>query len=184
VGRRTQSATGVLDFGAVPKSKCQTVNVNMNKPPNASGTYGFTGVIRHPSRILRPGRTNISNDDVNALEHGESRRVSCFLRGTQDGFPKRLRQGSLTLQPGQADWSPFWSIRREALLLDFIPSRIETRPADHREPNVKKGGKSLGVVVVPSFVVVTCMLESGNIDLVVPGVDEELVERFFRKRIQ
>jgi len=67
--------------------------------------------------------------------------------------------------------------------LDFIPSRVETRPADHREPNVKKGGSAFGVIAVPAFVVVTCTLDSGTIDLVVPGVDERLVDGYFRKRI-
>jgi hypothetical protein len=81
-------------------------------------------------------------------------------------------------------WSPFWSIKREPLRLDFIPLRVETRPADQREPNVKKGGTAFGVLVVPSFVVVTCGLNAGTVDLVVPGIDQQLVETFFRKRMK
>ena len=155
-----------------------------NKPPNAAGTYSFTGIIRHPSRLLRPGGKPDNSDDVNALENGEARKVSCFLRSTEDGYPKRLSQGSLALQYGQAEWSPFWSIKREALRLDFVPSSVETRPADHREPNVKKGGSAFGVIAVPSFVVITCGLNPGTVDLVVPGLDEQLVEGFFRNRMQ
>jgi hypothetical protein len=160
------------------------VVVDKNKPPNASGTYSFTGIIRHPSRLLRPGGKLDSSDDINALDKGEARRVSCFLRCSEDGFPKRLSQGSLTLQIGQAEWSPFWSIRRAPLSLDFVPSRVEARPADHREPNVKKGGTAFGAIAVPSFVVITCGLNSGTVDLVVPGVDEQLVETFFRNRMK
>jgi hypothetical protein len=68
--------------------------------------------------------------------------------------------------------------------LDFVPLRVESRPADHREPNVKKGGTAFGVIAVPSFMVVTCVLDTGDIDLVVPGVDEPLVDGFFTKRIR
>jgi len=118
------------------------------------------------------------------MRHCEARKISCFLRGSQDGFPTRLRQGWLILQNGQAEWSPFWSVRRAPLTLDFVPLRVESRPADHREPNVKKGGTAFGVIAVPSFMVVTCVLDTGDIDLVVPGVDEPLVDGFFTKRIR
>jgi hypothetical protein len=160
------------------------VIVKKNEPPNADGTYSFTGIIRHPSRLLRPGGRCDNSDDASALQNGEARKVSCFLRSTEDGYPKRLNQGSLILQNGQAEWSPFWGIKREALRLDFVPSSVETRPADHREPNIKKGGSALGVIAVPSFIVITCGLNSGTVDLVVPGLDEQLVEAFFRKRMQ
>jgi hypothetical protein len=90
----------------------------------------------------------------------------------------------LTLRNEKADWTPLWSIKRGGLRLDFVPSKVETRPADNREPNVKKGGVALGVIAVPQFVVITCMLNSGSLDLVVPGVDQRLVEAFFRARIK
>jgi hypothetical protein len=141
--------------------------------------------MRHPSRIVRPGNKGDGNGDVTALEHGEARRVSCFLRSAEDGFPKRLKQGSLTLEGGQAEWSPFWSIKRESLSLAFVPSRVESRAADHREPNVKKGGTAFGAIAVPAFMVVTCVLATGTtVDLVVPSVDEPLVEGFFAKRVK
>lgn len=165
------------------RNQCQTVVVK-KKPPNASGTYGFKGVLRHPSRLLRPGGASSVSDDVAAVDRGEARRVSCFLRSTEVGLPKRLRQGTLTLQNGQAEWSPFWSFRREALRLEFVPSKVEARPADRREPNVKKGGKAVDLITVPSFIVIRCVVLSGNVDLVVPGVDQQLVEGFFRSRIQ
>ena len=60
--------------------------------------------------------------------------------------------------------------------------QVTTRPADSREPNVKRGGKALGVVEVPSFVVVTCTGSSGALVLVVPSADEPLVSTYFRDR--
>jgi len=48
---------------------------------------------------------------------------------------------------------------------------------------VKKGGKALGVVEVPAFVVVTCTGSSGALDLVVPSADEPLVSTYFRDRL-
>ena len=40
------------------------------------------------------------------------------------------------------------------------------------------------MIVVPAFIVITCVVESGNVDLVVPGFDELLVEGFFKSRIR
>ena len=45
---------------------------------------------------------------------------------------------------------------------------------------MKRGGKAFGVVVVPEFVVISCSVADGNLDLVVPRVDESIVARVFR----
>jgi hypothetical protein len=60
---------------------------------------------------------------------------------------------------------------------------VESRPADHREPNVKKAGSAFGVVQVPTFVVVSCVTPSGGVDFVVSTTDEPLVKTFFSGRI-
>ena len=65
------------------------------------------------------------------------------------------------------------------MVIDLDVSSVESRPADHREPNVKKGGKAYGVVAIPSFWVVTCHTDSGSADLVVPAADAPLVKTFF-----
>jgi len=153
-----------------------------NTPPKSAGTYGFLDVLRHPSRILRPATPAEGESDIEALRRGESRRVSCFLRGTFGPYPRRLKQGSLELSGLGATWRPFWSFRRTLLSIDIEVASVDTRPADHREPRVNKGGKAFGVVGIPTFVVVTCSTPSGSLDLVVPSADLPLVAGFFRGR--
>src|SRR5437867_13217499 len=111
------------------------------RPPNAAGTYGFFDVLRHPSRIVRPATPNEGQPDFEALRHGEARTVGCFLRGTVDPYPRRLRQGWLELSAEGATWKPFWGLRRAPLPIAVPIVSVTTRPADDREPlRVKKGG--------------------------------------------
>jgi len=67
------------------------------------------------------------------------------------------------------------------LKIDSVVISFATRAADHREPNVKKGGRAFGVVV-PTFTVITCETAVGSFDLVVPSADQPLVEGFLRSR--
>src|ERR1700678_507482 len=66
----------------------------------AVGTYGMSDMLRNPARQIRissegpPGR-EAGSVDIAAVRAGEARRVSCFLRGTLDPFPRRLKQGDL-----------------------------------------------------------------------------------------
>lgn len=149
----------------------------------AAGTYGLLDVLRHPGRILGSGSEFAGGSDIEAIGQGGGRIVSCFLRGPCDPYPRRLKQGRLTLSGSEATWTPSWSLRRRPLALDATISAIETRPADQREPNVKKGGRAFGAVVIPHWVVVTCSTPSGEMDIVVPSADDRLIAEFFRKRI-
>lgn len=87
------------------------------------------------------------------------------------------------MQGTQASWTPYWSLRRRPWTLDLKVVSVDSRPADDREPNVKKGGTALGVVALPTFVVVSSMTPSGAVDCVVPAADEPLVKAFFIDRI-
>jgi len=158
-------------------------SMSRDRPPNATGTYGFLGVLRHPSRMVHAPEASEGVPDIEALRRGEARSVSCFLRGTYGPFPRTLRQGRLDLTGGTARWIPFWSIRRDPLALDFSVQDVTTRPADSSEPLVKKG-RSLIVVKEPVFVVVTCTVSSGALDLVIPSADEPLVATFFREKVR
>jgi hypothetical protein len=150
------------------------------RPRNSAGTYGIIGVLLHPSRFFKPPPPAASQADLAAVRRGEARRVSCFLRGSSAPFPSRLRQGWLYLSSHDAQWKPFWSIRRPAQQITGPIESVVTRPADHREPRVKKGGKAeYGLVTIPAFVVVTCQTPSGSIDLVVPSADVPLVVGYF-----
>lgn len=157
--------------------------MSRERAPKATGTYGFLDVLRHPSRVFAPPTDSEGSSDIEAVRGGEARRVSCFLRGTVDPFPRKLHQGRLQLSSGGADWTPFWSLSRKPVAIGLTVQEVTTRPADSREPNVKKGGTFLGVVAVPAFVVVTCAGSSGAVDLVVPSADEPLVSSYFRYRL-
>jgi hypothetical protein len=124
-----------------------------------------------------------STKDIDSLLVGESQNVNNFLRGDFGNYPRRLRQGTLTLSPNSASWEPFQRLNQQSIALGEKVLSVTSRPADEREPNIKKGGRAIGVLVVPRFFVVTCKTKSGEIDLVVPSVDEPLVAMFFRKKI-
>jgi hypothetical protein len=147
-----------------------------HRPSKSAGTYGLIGVLRHPSRILKPPSREQNLGDLDALRRGETRRISCFLRGSYAPYPERLRQGTLYLAVQDAQWEPFWSVRRTRQEVAGPVVSVTTRPADHREPNVKHGGNSF----VPSFTVVTCDTPHGAIDLVVPSADAALVASYFK----
>ncbi len=127
----------------------------------AAGTYGFLDVLRHPSRMVRPPGPNDGASDIEAIRSGETRRVSCFLRGEGGPYPKKLKQGRLVLGKDQAAWTPYWSVSRKPIDIDRNVTSVQSRPADGREPNVKKGGTAFGVVQIPAFMVVTC---NGHLD--------------------
>ena len=158
----------------------QSLVVSTHGTPKAVGTYGFLDMLRHPSYLFRPPQSSDGRSDVEAVRMGETRKVSCFLRGTIVPFPLRLKQGSLVLSNQGATWEPFWSLNRHPLAIDITVETVSCRPADQREPRVKKGGKILGVIV-PAFVVVSCNCPMGVLDLVVPPADEPLVSGFFRR---
>jgi hypothetical protein len=145
---------------------------------NSTGTYGFIGALRRPSLIFKPPAPDQRLDDLQAVGRGEARKVSCFLRGSFAQHPRRLRQGTLYLSALNVYWQPFWSVRRGRRQITGPVLSVTTRPADHREPNVKKGGDS--IVNVPSFTVVTCHTPDGPVDLVVPEADARLVAGYFK----
>jgi hypothetical protein len=145
----------------------------------AAGTYGVLDVLRHPSRMFRPPPASSGDSDLRAVQSGEQRAVSCFLRASFDPYPRTLKQGRLTLAGLKASWTPYWSIRRTPIVISTPVDSVSVRPADQREPNVKKGGTAFGVVAIPAFAVVSCQTVSGSLDFVVPQTDETLVVGFF-----
>lgn len=144
----------------------------------AAGTYGLIDVLRHPLLLLKPPEPEQSLSDLQAVRRGEARKVSCFLRGSLAPYPRRMRQGTLYLSALNVYWEPFWRVRRIPQQITGPFLSITTRPADDREPNVKKGGGS--ILNVPSFTVVTCHTPHGAVDLVVPDADARLVVGYFK----
>lgn len=144
----------------------------------SAGTHGLIGVLRHPSLMFKPPSPEQSQGDLQAVRRGEARKVSCFLRGSFATYPRRLRQGTLYLSALEVHWVPLWSARRLPQQITGPVLSVTTRPADDREPNVKKGGSS--ILNVPSFTVVTCHAPYGAVDLVVPEADARLVAGYFK----
>jgi len=148
------------------------------RPPSAAGTYGIIGPLKRPSLFVRLPPDAESAADVATVHRGQTLRVSCFLRGTHAPFPPRLRQGSLYVSKDTLQWKPFWPIARAPVQLTGPAESVVTRPADHREPGVKRGdsgGRRYWLVTAQAFVVVTCQTKSGAFDLVVPAVDVPVV---------
>jgi hypothetical protein len=152
----------------------------VSKPQRAAGTYSALDVLRHPSRMFRPSSPSVGRMDAQAIQGGATLNVSCFLRGTFGAYPHNLKQGELLISGQHATWTPSFAFKRQPLVIDIKPQSLTTRPPDHREPNVKKGGTAFGVVAIPSFVVITCNGPLGSLDLVVPQADAPLVRDFFK----
>lgn len=141
------------------------------KPRKAVGTYSFTDVLRDPGRrITYRAVDQESAADIAAVLDGETRRVSCFLRGSSAPYPRWLRQGELDISGDAAQWTPFWSVRRGPIPVAARPTSIRTRRPGRREWQL--GSPQL-------FVVITCALGSDGsqqkTDLVVPAADAPLV---------
>jgi hypothetical protein len=110
--------------------------------------------------------------------------VTCYLRGSSDPYPVRLKQGTLLLSGEGATWKPDGRLkRRPSVPMDREFDTITTRSADRRESEVVRtgaGGKALGLILVPPFVVVTCATPALSVDFVVSPTAEPLVVHFFK----
>lgn len=143
-------------------------------PQRDAGTHGIFGVLRHPSQVVRPDGPEEGASDPAAVRVDEARSVSCFLRGQRGPYQRQLRQGTMVPEGRRALWTPFWSLCRRPLAMELGVQTVQTRPADHREPNVKKGGPVYGVIEIPAFQVASCQTASGTVDFAVPPGDPPL----------
>jgi hypothetical protein len=165
----------IIDLQAQP-SQCDDRSVaKSDRPRKAVGTYGFLDVLRRPSLMFRPPDPSTSQSDIEAIRGGSARVVACFLRGSFAPYPRRLTQGTLVLSASSATWKPYFGFSRRPLNVEVEAKSVTTRPADYREPGVKKGGQAYGAVTVPTFMVVTGSGPSGSLDFVVPSADVPLV---------
>ena len=89
----------------------------------------------------------------------------------------------MRISGGTANWSPSFGSRSQTLIPGIKVQSVSIRAADGREPNVKEGGKELGVVAVPKFMVISCSTTDGILDLVVPTGDEPIVTQAFRQGV-
>ena len=133
--------------------------------------------------VLLRRRRSVEGDE-HAIATGEPITVSCFVRASSGQYPRRFRQGMLTLAGGEASWRPYWSITRPSLALDEPVTSVTTRPRDSASDwNIKSGGlyRPGGPLQSSGFTVVALSTVSGTIELAVPAADEALVAGFFRR---
>ena len=148
------------------------------KPPRSAGTRTMSDVLK--ALFRRPTAGQVQGDAA-ALQLGEGRRVTCFLRASFGPYPRRVRHGVLDLTASSAKWRPFWSLRRRPLNLELHVESISVRPPGPAEWNVKKGG-NVGFVRIPQFLTIVCKTTEGTAELTVANIDVPLVTGFFRPR--
>jgi hypothetical protein len=140
-----------------------------SRPPKAVGSYGLLDIVRQPSRLGQiPPAPDLSRRDIAALERGQARRVSCFVRNPPGIRRRGPRLGGLELSATAVSWWPFFSVRRAGRTLD-IGSVTLVRPA---EPSDQRFGVPANLHL---FSLVRCATPAGPLDLLVPTADLPLV---------
>ena len=87
----------------------------MAKPKRAGGSRTFFDVLLHPPEVLKDPMGNSSgraSADVAVTAGGDSRRVSCWLRGDAPGLPHKFTQGQLTVSLKTMSWQRYAIHRR------------------------------------------------------------------------
>jgi hypothetical protein len=126
-------------------------------------------MARQPSRLgqLPPGPGG-SRRDIAAIERGEARLVSCYLRHPVGSGRRGPRQGGLELSTASVCWRPFPGLRRAARPLG-IRSVTLVRPAGPSDQRFDVPGNP------HLFSLVRCATPAGRLDLLVPAADLPLV---------
>ena len=99
----------------------------MAQPKKAGGTRGFWDVLSHPIDVLRdPTGSSHSKtqSDLEALAAGETRQVSCWLRGSDPELPQKLTQGILLIGPDGMAWH-HWFRHKDHLVATPPLDRVE-----------------------------------------------------------
>ena len=159
----------------------------------AAGTYGARDTIRGKSAssvirgflLLRdfhpelPGHA-ASQADIDAVRNGESRIVSCFLRGPSKPYPRRLTYGYLRISSKSMTWKPALRLPwRHTLQIDIRVLAVQAREPGWRELDHVPGGQKLrDGVMVPKWTVVSARQSAGSVEFLVPTPDVALVTGF------
>jgi hypothetical protein len=143
--------------------------------PKAAGSYGMLDFRRNPAyqhglNWQEHAPTSVDGIlDIEAVRAGESRQVSCFIRGDHDPFPPKSKQGVLVVSATSAYWTPFWSRKRKPLAVPVVTGGISTRTQ-------AKG--DTGPLIVghaeSGFTVISCG-STQTLELAVPTADTPLV---------
>jgi hypothetical protein len=143
----------------------------------AAGTRTASDVAK---ALFRGPSAAAAAADRDGFRAGEGRTVSCFLKGSGDPWPRRKRQGSLDLMPGEIAWRPYWSLHRQPIPITERIESLQVRDPGPAEWNLKQGGNIRGIQV-PAFQVIVCKTDRGVLELSVPSTDVDLVITALRR---
>jgi hypothetical protein len=124
-------------------------------------------VLLHPIDAFRTG-SDKQGDDLSVLQDGDSRRVTCFLRGSAQGLPDSFTYGTLTIRPEGMAWRPYWRHRRRVVSIPRL-SRVASvgRPTGPGAWNIKRN----------LFKMVETTGPDGTVEFAVPGGGPELIRQ-------
>lgn len=136
----------------------------MSKTRRAGGSRTILDVLLHPvDAVTDP--SGKKQGDLSALDAGEARSLTCFLRGSASGLPDSFTYGILSIGPGGMTWQRYWRHRREVVRIPPLNRVVEIRrPGGQGERNIKR-----------MFMVVETSGPDGAIAFAVSGVGPELI---------
>jgi hypothetical protein len=144
----------------------------MGKPKKAGGSRTAWDVLKHPVDVLGDptGSSHARvQSDLAALASGETRQVSCWLRGSQIGLPQKFTQGILLIGPDGMSWHHWFRHKKRLIQIPPLDRVLEViRPASRTNGQKLRRGVFTNVVTSGA---------SGTVEFVVPGVGPRLVRQ-------
>lgn len=131
---------------------------------------------------LSPQPKDAKNDMANFLA-GRTFTVSCWLKASPPSR-SRSRQGMLELARGRDPiWQSAWHSRHRQVIMGLADvTNVVVGTPGLSDWNVKKGGRFLFVIPVPTTDKITVSMDSGAAyELIVPVIDVPLVLEAFAK---
>ncbi|MBW4078201.1 MAG: hypothetical protein HIU84_06780 [Acidobacteria bacterium] len=150
-----------------------------NKKRSERSTGTRTGLDALKAGLKRPVQDG-SVSDIEGVKSGQSRIVSCSLRGPAKPYPRISKQGKLQISTGAVVWTPKYSLRRRGIEIAQRFAKMSVRDPGRAEWNVKKGGTALGLIPLPKFQVLVCEDGGENYEFTVPLEDLALVQLAMR----
>jgi len=145
----------------------------------AGGTRTAWDVLRHPIDTLRDPAGSAQSkvhSDLTAVLAGETREVSCWLRGDDPRLPQKFTQGILLIGPDGMSWH-HWFRHKTRL--------IQIPPVDRVQEVIRPAGRSNGKKLRRGmFTNVVTSGPSGKVEFVVPGVGPALVRQAVERSVR
>lgn len=152
------------------------------QPRQAAGTGSALDVL---GRGFRGPSPDASAADIQAIDEGTIVWMSCSVRATYGGYPRRFRQRTLHLTAEGMMLRPLWySVPRTTFRITDTILDSGPRPHDIKTDwNLKSTGRygERGQFSFAGFVVIACRTERGTIELAVPRPDVPLLLHYLHR---